>query len=44
MSEIAELLGYSDARAFARAFRRWTGQTPVGYRRERAGGEDASSP
>jgi AraC-like DNA-binding protein len=31
--EITERLGYSTLPNFARAFRRWTGQTPAGYRR-----------
>lgn len=31
ISEIALLLGYADATAFHRAFRRWTGSTPLGY-------------
>lgn len=29
--EIAERLGYSDASAFGRAFRRWTGTTPAAF-------------
>jgi AraC-like DNA-binding protein len=33
IAEIATLLGYSDQRAFARAFRRWTGETPGDHRR-----------
>lgn len=34
LTEIAFLLGYSEASAFARAFKRWTGSTPVAYRRQ----------
>lgn len=32
VSEIALLTGFSDTRAFLRAFRRWTGLTPTQYR------------
>ena len=32
-SEVALLLGYSQPTAFHRAFKRWTGLTPEGYRR-----------
>jgi len=32
VQELADFLGYGDARGFRRAWRRWTGQTPTGYR------------
>jgi AraC-like DNA-binding protein len=32
VSEIAEHVGYSDARSFRRAFKKWTGMTPDQYR------------
>ena len=31
---VAFLLGYSDVSAFNRAFKRWTGTTPLQYRRK----------
>lgn len=34
VSELALMLHYSDARAFIRAFRRWTGHTPAHWRAE----------
>jgi AraC-like DNA-binding protein len=33
LTEIAFLLGYSEVSAFNRAFKRWTGKTPLDYRR-----------
>jgi AraC-like DNA-binding protein len=33
--DVAERVGYSNVANFMRAFRRWTGQTPAAYRRER---------
>lgn len=35
MQEVALMLGYSDRRAFYRAFRRWTGMTPSDWRAAR---------
>jgi len=36
VTEIAKLLGYSDAAHFTRAFRRWAGVTPSNFRKHRA--------
>lgn len=37
ISEVVFLLGFSEVATFYRAFRRWTGQTPVQYRRAQGG-------
>lgn len=34
IDEIALLMGFSEASSFHRAFKKWTGQTPSGFRRE----------
>jgi len=34
LAQISAALGYSEASAFARAFRRWSGQTPTAWRTE----------
>jgi len=36
IDQVAEAVGYADRRAFNRAFKRWTGQTPVVHRKSRA--------
>lgn len=41
VAEVAFLLGFSEASAFHRAFRRWTGTTPSAYRKELSQAEDA---
>ena len=43
MTEIAYLLGYSEASAFSRAFRNWTGTGPAAYRRHLHGVGDGNS-
>jgi len=37
LTQIAFLLGYSEVSAFNRAFKRWTGSTPLDYRRKQFG-------
>jgi AraC-like DNA-binding protein len=37
LDELAEGLGYATASSFVRAFRRWTGKTPIAYRRMLSG-------
>ncbi|MEM8551212.1 MAG: AraC family transcriptional regulator ligand-binding domain-containing protein [Pseudomonadota bacterium] len=38
LEAVASLIGYSDDRAFRRAFKAWTGQSPSAYRRQRRNG------
>lgn len=40
LSEIAYEIGYSDATAFSRAFKRWSGMTPLSYREEHGDSSD----
>lgn len=35
VNEVAHMLGFSDCSNFARSFRRWTGESPTGYREKR---------
>jgi AraC-like DNA-binding protein len=47
VTEIAFLLGYSEVSAFNRAFKRWTGLTPLAYRQSavaRPDGERLAKP
>jgi AraC-like DNA-binding protein len=37
LKEISYLLGYNELSAFSRAFKKWTGSTPLDYRRARLG-------
>ena len=39
MSEVAAILGYSEASAFTRAFRRWSDTTPRSWRAEYIDGQ-----
>ena len=39
MAEISFLLGFSEPSAFFRAFKRWTGLTPIERRQQRRGGD-----
>lgn len=37
IDEVALMMGFSEASSFHRAFKKWTGKTPAGFRRERLG-------
>jgi DNA-binding winged helix-turn-helix (wHTH) protein len=39
VEEVATRVGYTRVQNFARAFRRWTGQSPMAYRRRSQGGQ-----
>jgi AraC-like DNA-binding protein len=38
LTEVAYLLGFSHVESFHRAFKRWTGETPLAYRTRRRAG------
>jgi AraC-like DNA-binding protein len=44
VKEIAFLLGYSETAAFSRAFRRWSGHSPLQYRESLVRGQRVSAP
>jgi AraC-like DNA-binding protein len=43
-TEIAFLLGFSQVSSFHRAFKRWTNETPLNYRRARVGMRNSTPP
>ncbi len=43
LSDVANELGYADAGSFTRAFQRWTGLTPLHYRKQFGGGSTATN-
>jgi len=34
LADVSELLGYTEQSAFSRAFKRWSGQSPLAWRRQ----------
>ncbi|MFA3918787.1 helix-turn-helix domain-containing protein [Ruegeria hyattellae] len=44
VGDLADQLGYSDATAMTRAFKKWTGQTPSEFRARKLNGDEASVP
>ena len=42
LADVSLLLGYTEQSAFARAFKRWTGTSPLQWRRARCAGEQTA--
>ena len=44
LADVSELLGYTEQSAFSRAFKRWSGQSPLAWRKGREATGTGSSP